>query len=238
MPSALWMQCRAVRRHNFLKNIHLWQCGFGGNSRIFSEVLFACFNLEGALTLYDPTIQSKEISVIANFLSYIPQIIFLKMSGMTFSNHDAEMLAQALISNTNLYGLEIRGSNMTRKGKNAFAKAVFNDSDLNAVIDSNHTCEIIGIGKIPLNNVHNTSLRGRITRKKIHALFTNSTNSCVNAKAFHGIDSKLMPNVLAWIQAEDAEHTCNPLTRVFELMRGHMMPGLYAGKKSILTADA
>ena len=128
------------------------------------------------------------------------------------------------------------------------------------MIGSNHTCEIIvsAIDKILPNNdrfklITAVTIRGRITRNKIHTLFTTSTNSCFNTKAFHGIEPKLMPNVLVWIQMDvgppiqairyfpfslpkNAEHMFYPLTRVFELMPGYSMPDLYTGKKSVPTA--
>ena len=74
-------------------------------------------------------------------------LVWLCLDDNKLNDMDAIHLADALRHNRTLKTLQLCwGNKFTRSGKDALKKAVYDDSSLNAVADSNHVCTINGLG--------------------------------------------------------------------------------------------
>ncbi|EJK73676.1 hypothetical protein THAOC_04691 [Thalassiosira oceanica] len=120
------------------------------------KTILTCTNAAPSkeMTLYldENGMSSREVFVIAEFLSSNPTLTQLDLSGSCFDDVAAAALANALSSNTNLGVLDMRetlslnGSDkIVENGRFALLRAIFDVSSLKSCASSNHTCQVCGI---------------------------------------------------------------------------------------------
>ena len=68
--------------------------------------------------------------------------MILDLDDNLLNDEDAALIANSLKTNTNLVRLMLCGNNFTNVGIKTLCKSVYDDQSLNAIKDSNHTCEL------------------------------------------------------------------------------------------------
>ena len=86
-------------------------------------------------------ITSNVTTVLSDFLATDPPLKELDLSeNNDLSDNDAALFANALRSNTSLRMLNLDGTSITNVGGESFRNVLHDNSTLNAVSDSNHSC--------------------------------------------------------------------------------------------------
>eukprot|EP00986_Skeletonema_menzelii_P013449 scaffold7852_cov151-Skeletonema_menzelii.AAC.14 len=144
-----------------------------------------------------------------------PKGIYMEMN--------AQLIANALRGNMTLRDLNLEGNNFTDAGDEALHLVIYDGSSLNAVADSNHTCQINGY---IFSNWHEN---WRINRgSKIYYLLSCRNKTGSNAKHFDDLDVKILPNMLDAVQKYQNHANghdlsifrgAEPLSILFEIMR-------------------
>ena len=131
---------------------------------------------------------------LPDYLASNPPLRSLYLQNNILNDNDDILIARALKHNTNLEELCLarRNNNVTEVGSRALRKAVYDDTSLNSVSDSNLTCSIDGVAfrtfSIP-NNYRNTNLNRR--RKIFNLLSARNAEERRRSRC-----SKLIPKVL------------------------------------------
>jgi Ran GTPase-activating protein (RanGAP) involved in mRNA processing and transport len=82
---------------------------------------------------------------IAEYLEGNPPIDRIDLDCNRLNDDDAILISQALKRNTNLSHLDLERNSFTSMGVKALLTCVFDGSDLNAISESNHTLERLGL---------------------------------------------------------------------------------------------
>ena len=136
--------CKIVEEHPSIENLTLDNCR--GDDIDGSEMLQMIVNA-GKNNLEVLTLRNNHISTteggIFHCLALNPILGSLYLEWNQLNDQDAIGIAEALKQNTNLRFLHLtNNNNITKTGWAALKKAEFDNSSLNAVADSNHTCAI------------------------------------------------------------------------------------------------
>ncbi len=189
-----------------------------------------CFTTNG--------ITPSSVTTLANFLATNPPLRELGLSGNEFHDNDADalvLLANALQSNTSLRRLNLANNHITSVGKEALRLVLQNDSSLNLIADSNHSCCVVlnqfdfwNVAFVGWNEKPDSFNRAR----KIYNLLSkrNKSRSTPNVQHFDDIDIKLLPSILEAVQRYASvvysfdRHRpgycrVEPLSIVYEVMR-------------------
>ena len=86
---------------------------------------------------------SRSALIISQHLANNPSINCLYLNGNLFNDDDAVLFARSLQSNKNLIELWLKNNNFTNEGIKTLYDSVYATKSLNAIHDSNTTCEII-----------------------------------------------------------------------------------------------
>ena len=147
-------------------------------------------------------ITSDVSTVLAEFLATNPKMKRLNLRYNELNDSDIALIANSLRSNTALEVLRLLGNNISQIGvSQAFRPLLFDDSSLNTVADTNHSCFLgggLGNGShFNLNVMVNSCVnRGR----KIYFLLSFRHRTMSNAQYFRDVDVKILPNMLDSIQ--------------------------------------
>ena len=98
----------------------------------------------------------------------------LDLSSNNLNNDDAVLIAESLSRNTHLKNIILLYNNdkIQERGKNALLRALKDTSSMNALSDSNHTCNIAGLYLVA------TNMCGQLSRAfKIHSLLAERYHS-------------------------------------------------------------
>lgn len=133
---------QAVGQHAGIRLCSLDECGIGEQLSTVPAIIPILFESLDAAGLGGNGIESKGAYLISQCLAANPTISFLDLDDNLFNDEDANALALSLKSNTNLVDLSLRGNNLTSVGLDTLYKSIFDDNSLNAISDSNHTCEL------------------------------------------------------------------------------------------------
>eukprot|EP00985_Skeletonema_marinoi_P025984 scaffold19645_cov73-Skeletonema_marinoi.AAC.1 len=175
------------------------------------ENLYMCLN----------NITSGVSTVLADFLATNPRMKHLNLEHNNLNDSDAALIANALRSNSTLRSLNLYRNGFTDVGAESMRLVLCDDSSLNTVADSNHTCAV-DLGSNYIDD-YNTHEQVQINRgRKIYSILSYRNVTMSNVQHFSDIDMKLLPNVLDAVQkyatnVDDSE--VKPLSIVYEIMR-------------------
>jgi len=198
--------CSAIHRHPSLVDVSISGCFTG--SRLGNEMLQTLLRTDGlklerlgmaenSLTRYRYRTGFNVCALLSNYLAGNPRLKFLDLTDNHFDDGDALLIANALRTNTTLKNLIISGNRVGEPGDSLFRTAVCNESSLNSVADSNHSCMIET--EYALDG--NESEEREINRaNKIYRLLSSRNKTMSNVQHFGDIDVKLLPNVLEAVQ--------------------------------------
>ncbi|EJK62685.1 hypothetical protein THAOC_16693 [Thalassiosira oceanica] len=184
---------------------------------------------------------------IPDFLSTNPPIKELSLNDNRLDDNDAFHIGEALLSNTQLRLLNLRGNALTKKGKRVTrlrstfgisppdisALQSISDANLNAVSRANHTCKIQGISNQVKNLFNDGHRSAKVVRgMKLFSLIwhrhrEDQTTSQLQSE-FLDEGVKLVPHVMACINtyaAKFPKRKC--LSVLFELARDWKTPEMY-----------
>jgi len=227
--------------HPGIDNICLWECcreGVNGyellcsilkKNKKCSEIYFRHNNVR---TMGD--------TFLSDFLKSNPPLKCLNLENNHLNDDDMVLIAEALKENTNLKSISLDDNPITEdRGIKALRKAVFDETDLNSVASSNHTCCIHGPFYPRINDFEPDHNRCG----KIYYLLScrnREQTNCYHLDLEFGDDCrKFAPYVI-----ESVEHYAagcdyyyhsdieKPLSIVYEIMRNWKMPQLYENYSS------
>jgi hypothetical protein len=160
-----------VSNHPSLKRVDLVHCSAQNTVPAFiSSIIPACRRLK-TLRLTENNLTTNGNRAIADCLASNPALQDLCLRGNRFNDDDAEIVAAALMTNTNLWKLDLKKNNIGRRGFDALLKAIFNPKSLNTASSSNHTCDIyLSCFKIPRVNGEVWGRKNGASRVKKFAL--------------------------------------------------------------------
>ena len=176
---------------------------------------------------------------MANLVKTNPTLQELRAGCNCFNDNDAIAFANSLKSNTNLKYLSLmtQFGRMTEVGGEALLKSVFDNSSLNAVFDSNHTCKVEYDDMDEVQERLNTLFENNLNRECIIkykillalGLF-DEDNGCFNVGFLNDISVQLTPKVLNYVQLDDqlipsvSRGSIVSLNNVFQVMRNCVAP--------------
>ena len=198
---------------NHLRKIDLSGSGFSGPIYI-ATLLSACTNLNELLLNNMPS----GVAITEDCLGSNPPLRLLELKLNHLDDNDAEVLASSLKTNTHLHTLSLEGNSFSKVAEGAFIKAICNDDDLNAVIDSNHTCSVCGVSE------EVEKLQCTVEEKKFRSIR--------HGTSFNDVPLELMPDVLAWLMSVPSNNTVLPKASslMFETLRSWNLPSLFVGR--------
>lgn len=179
---------------------------------------------------------------ISRVLAENPGMKHLMAGCSSFNGDDAIEFAKALAFNTNLKQFivsmdvdDTRGDDSTevkkKAGADALLKAVYDPSNLNVLLDCNHTCAVEYGGMGSLQKELNGLIKANWTRERIvkykllEALGAHSKEG-LKVERLNDISLELMPRVLHLFQADHYQH--NSFTSAFRTFRDRVAPVLSA----------
>ena len=190
-----------VSTHPSLRELSLAHCASPtiNNPARFNPIIPASMGLK-TLDLSGNNIESV---IIADSLATNPALKELRLRANNFNDDDAELMANALKSNTNLWQLDLKeNSGIGRRGCTALLKAIFNHESLNSISSSNHTCDVlVSRYKIPTFNGDVSGGEEGIIRAKKFAILAPPGKQDVNVGLLSGVPLELMHKVLELVQA-------------------------------------
>ena len=221
---------RALKLHPRINFLDLSHCDLGNDPDILTVILQSDVN---HIVLCISDIDSLGAVKISEYLEGNPPIGFLYLDHNGFNDDDAILLSRALKRNTNLRQIFLRSNNFTSVGVKALFTGVFDGSSLNAISESNHTCELRLFHDHP-------PIQQLLSRKDPEAVLSSLNETFDRTSkiliALHDKESlleyladlpvELMPEVLAFIQKErDQIHS---MSMMYVAMRWWNMPSLYS----------
>jgi len=230
--------CSAIHHHPSLVDVSITGCF---STRLGNEMLQTLLRTDG-LKLERLGMAENSLNIcrtginvctlLSNYLATNPRLKFLDLTDNYFDDRDAVLIANALRSNTTLRHLIISENvRMGEPGDALFCIAVCNESSLNSVADSNHSCMIET--EYALDGNENEE-RGINRAKKIYRLLSSRHKTMSNVQQFGDIDVKLLPNVLEAVQKysnrfiDGDDDIGKAFSIVYEIMRcWDKVPSLY-----------
>ena len=220
---------RSIKSHNQLSQLSLQHCDLGGSPEILSVILHSDISL---INLSNNNIDSLGAIQIAECLRSNPLIQSIFLSCNRLNDDDAILISQALKRNTNLRRIFLHTNNLTSIGVKDLLSCVFDNSNLNAISESNHTLFKIDFFADD-NNRQFKRLQGCIDRlldldrtQKI-VLALQDKDALLQYLAY--VPVELIPEVLAFPLGQDAnQHQYKHLNVLYSTMRWWNMPMLYS----------
>ena len=229
--------CSSVHNHPSLVHLDLCNCfedGDGlGDEMLTSLLTSGTLKLE-RLVMSCNGITSNGTTLLSDFLATDPPLKELDLSeNRLLTDNDATLIANALRSNTTLRHLDLAHGSISGVGGESFRLVLHDDSTLNSVSDSNHSCKICLDG---INNpwkmnrlyesINDLGIAREMNRgRKIYKLLSSRHKSTSNVQHFGGIDVKILPDIVlavqkyASCQVETDVDFVRELSIVYELMR-------------------
>ncbi|KAK1739037.1 leucine-rich repeat protein [Skeletonema marinoi] len=214
--------CSAVRTHALVE-LDLSGCFEPG---IGDAMLASLLTIDGLklekLDMCLNNITSGVSTLLSDFLATNPRLKELHLEHNNLNDSDAALIANALRSNTTLGSFQLYGNSFTDVGAESLRLALFDESSLNSVADSNHVCNIRLIGTLALRWNNSSQDMGQKRGKKIYRLLSDRNETMSNVQHFGDIDVKLLPNMLDAVQkySNDGGNDCvKAASIVYEMMR-------------------
>ena len=138
----------AAREHPSLRYLELKHCDIAQAILFRPEIVPSLLSFEAVLLDNNSIGGCGALSLISNCLATDPPSVrSLKLDHNMLNDEDAALIANSLKTNTNLDDLSLCGNNFTDVGIKILYKAVYDDTSLNTITDSNHTCELVLFGE-------------------------------------------------------------------------------------------
>jgi hypothetical protein len=171
---------------------------------------------------------SNVATVLSDFLATDPPLMELELQGNYLNDNAAVLIAGSLRSNKSLRMLDLSGNSITDVSREAFRLVLNDDSSLNSVSDSNHSC-FVHLDVYESWNI-NDKEREKNRGRKIYRLLSSRHKSTSNVQHFGDIDVKILPNIVGAVQKyascqtpsdyiDDIDSFVRELSIVYELMR-------------------
>ncbi len=161
---------------------------------------------------------------ISEYLEGNPPVDHLWLARNRFSDDDAILLSRALKRNTNLSFTNLRQNNFSSVGAKALLASLFNGTSLNAISESNHTCELyLFDGPLPIQQLL-ISINETLDRTSKILIAMHDKESLLKYLADVPVQS--MPDVLAFIQRERDQ--VQSMSMMYAIVRWWNMPSLYS----------
>ena len=215
----------AVVRNRSIVHLNLQSCfEIGLGDEMMTSLLTVTDLKLKTLNMSNNGITSSAIKLLSDFLASNPLLEDLDLSYNSLNDNDAMLIANALRSNTSLRKIYLFDNIFTEVGNKAFDLVLNNDSSLNSVAGSNHSCCCNGIRdffwEISLCN-NNCEDREMNRGRKIYKLLSSRNNSVSNVEHFDDIDVTLLPQIVEAVQkyANMSMDYVNDLSIVYEVMR-------------------
>ena len=131
------------------------------------------------------------------------------LEGNKFNNKDAILFASALRVNNSLQNLDLQRNEIYDEGEKILVKALYDDSTLNALADSNHTCRVnLDEDNYTLYDMNNSLYHNYSGRKsKLCTKIFGQQAGTSNVLYFEELPVKLIPNALGLIQHNPVQET-------------------------------
>jgi len=243
----------AVISHPSIERVRLENC-LGGDINGYDAL---CYLLASGKSFECIDIERNNIHTmggteIPHYIATNPPLKTLLLSDNKLNDEDATFIARALKQNTNLKNIYLYGNDITNIGKEALSKAMYDPTSLNTVYDCNHTCQIVldGIVRKDLpawcRNAGYTDPK-TIRCMKMHYILSlrhieGSNVQHLNTEFDEDKDGddtslslKIVPKVLEAVSKHsnhryDDALRVNPLSIMYEILRGWKMPELYGNR--------
>ncbi len=233
--------CSAVNEHSLVQ-LDLFNCFENG----LGDAMITSLLRSGGLTklerlgLESARITSSTIALLADFLATNPLLKELDLNTQcnVLNNNSAVALATSLRSNTSLRYLCLFGNIISDVGKEALRLVLHDDSSLNSIADSNHSCSVVlypfdfwNVCRVRGSNGAWHEVPKSFNRaRKIYRLLSERNKSTSNVQHFDEIDVKILPFMLKAVQryasvVHPNDHQrvdyyrVEPLSIVYEVMR-------------------
>lgn len=233
------------------------ECGIGNNLDIMSALLNCSKRLETleVLSLSGNGINSSGGIIIAEFIAGNPTLRHLHLDNNSMGDDVVGTFVHALKKNTKLREIFIAGNKFSSNGEKEFRKALFDDSSLNSIAESNHFCCLwmtygAKWSKGAVEDIQTTEYcaERKICVKIQMALFPlEETSQKVNLRYLDDVPLQLIPYALELVQKknerldwyddfldeiyptllEDDDVDSKSLSRLFQVLRGWEMPKLF-----------
>jgi hypothetical protein len=235
--------CSVVRNHPSILDLDLRNCFDNGLHDGLGDEMMTSLLTNGdirleRLVMSCNNITSSVTALVSDFLATDPPLKKLDLSQNDLNDNDAALLANALRSNKLLRMLHLDFTDITNVGGESFRLALNDDSTLNAVSDSNHSCTVyLSNVRSSWNNGMNYEFMNDLDRAKksnrahkIYKLLSSRHKSMSNAQHFGDTDVNVLPHMVEAVQkyAEpDTDYTgyvagiplLPALSIVYEVMR-------------------
>jgi hypothetical protein len=218
--------------HPLLDNVSLTNC-FGGGIDAYHILCSLLSSGKGftRIDLESNSIRTGGGTETSAYLATNPPLTHLFLENNCLDDIDAGLIARALKRNTNLRRLCLGRNKITAPGIEALRDAIFDHASLNAVADSNHSCQIRGLDVDHLNNHDDSNLN---RAEKLYRLLSSRHREGINVPhldaEFCGDSLKLVPNALGCVHRyamHRAPSRTHPLSIMYEITRSWKMPTLY-----------
>eukprot|EP00571_Detonula_confervacea_P002657 CAMPEP_0172323486 /NCGR_PEP_ID=MMETSP1058-20130122/48851_1 /TAXON_ID=83371 /ORGANISM="Detonula confervacea, Strain CCMP 353" /LENGTH=389 /DNA_ID=CAMNT_0013039493 /DNA_START=51 /DNA_END=1217 /DNA_ORIENTATION=+ len=223
----------ALREHPSSSNlvINLDDDQLGGKAEAFSIIIGACANAE-SITVKSKNLYSQSAIAISQFIAMNHSVKIMRFPINNFKVQDAILIGQALQSNRNMHSLTLQHGALcplSECSKKALLKSLFDTTNMNSLVDSNHTCLITGISQdliCNLGHVNDTYDPFVNEKKKIISALLDAVMECSDFSLLDGVPTECMPDVLGLIQLDPRELRRPEridkysLSLIFEVLRG------------------
>ena len=149
----------AIASHPSLSNCYL--NGLCGGERNGHDYLVDLLRKEGMkeVDFAGCGVNTPGQSALFDIIKLHPNLDRLRLDNNKLNDRDAIHLADALRYNRTLVHLQLWGNEFTQVGEDALKNAIYDDSSLNAVSDSNHVCKVYGL-RFTSNKGYSVNVQG------------------------------------------------------------------------------
>lgn len=204
----------ALKNNKSLEELHLPLLNLGDVESMLPHILDACKSLK-YLSFRGCTLGREGSTILSTFLKRNPGLESLYLGDVNIMYADAQRLAEALTTNTNLRVLSLvrkRGNVMFQIGRQALCAALFDTKSLDSVANSNHTCSVQIVSCLPdcpyeaLLDALNRNSCHKDNRKWKMLSVLYATNGKGISDAFKYYQRlKVIPEILALIAEESTD---------------------------------
>jgi hypothetical protein len=226
--------CSSVHSHPSLVELDLRNCFDNGLADEMMTSLLANGNIRlERLVMSTNNITSNVTALLSDFLATDPPLKELDLSeNGNLNDNDAVLLANALRSNKSLRRLHLDGTKMTPVGGESFRLVLNDNSTLNSVFDSNHSCHLYldwdeswNTNRVYESINDSYTVREQNRARKIYKLLSSRHQYTSNVQYFGDIDVNVLPHMVeavqkyASFQSTSGYNSVKAMSIVYELMR-------------------
>ena len=233
----------AIVSHPLIHHVQLDNC-FSAGTRSYSVLqpllVGAGVQRYDHVELANNNISTGGCTAIPDYITSNPPLRYLNFSNNNLNDEDAILISRALKHNTNLQTIKLKDNDITGIGRNMLLNVIYDNSSLNSVTNSNHSCHIEGFDYYyHISNVYFITLDNR--RSKVYNMLSKRNREGSNVHHLNmewGDDDSLtlVPHVLECTQKTGGfkyqfryvdDEEVSPLSIMYEILRSWKMPELF-----------